>query len=69
MIKQQKDGAIYIDEINEQRDKARRALEKAKLKEVGKIPVRINKTILIFIKQGQCPIEARERFIKRMGLK
>lgn len=49
MIKQQKDGAIYIDEINEQRDKARRALEKAKLKEVGKIPVRINKTILIFM--------------------
>jgi len=65
-MKEQKGGAIYKSEIQEEKTKAHKALERAKENDKNKIEVRINKTTSILIKSDQCPIKAKERFIKRI---
>jgi len=48
-MRKQKGGAIYKSEIQEEKKKAQKVLEKAKENDKNKIEVRINKTTSILI--------------------
>lgn len=67
-MKEQKGGAIYTSEIQEEKTKAQKALERAKENDLDKVPVRINRMTTIFVRPDRDPIEAKARFIKKVGL-